>query len=346
MSRVTLRAAARSEPEITSPIDLCDAMGRLNPRAVGWSRHPLHRSNVRRHFLRRKRWNYWAVTSDRYLFSATIADIDYLGLAFVYFLDFEAKRFIEKTVSVPLARLDMPETPHQDVVFKHRRLKVGLRDDGANARIAARARSFAGQPLHAEINVTRPAGHETLNVVIPWGSDRYQFTSKQNTLPASGAVRIGSDTYEFEAGKSWAVLDYGRGVWRYKTFWNWGAASGIQDGHTIGLNLGGGWTDGTGMNENGACTDGRLHKIHDDLDFTYDPADFMRVWTVRTRSTDAVDLTFTPFFERVAKTDLLLLKSEVHQVFGHYNGAITLDDGVHHEIRDLLGWVEQQDARW
>jgi hypothetical protein len=341
-----LRTEAPTEPEITSPVDLCDARGNLNPDAVGWSRHPLHRSNVRHHFLRRKRWNYWAVTSDRYLFSATIADIDYMGLAFAYFLDFETKRFIEKTVSLPFARLDMPETPYEDVVPKHKRLRVGLRDDGATVRLAAKARSFAGEPLNAMINVTRPAGHETLNVVIPWSSDRYQFTSKQNTLPASGFVEIGGERYEFEAGKSWAVLDYGRGVWRYRTFWNWGAGSGIQDGHTFGLNMGGGWTDGTGMNENGVCIDGRLHKIHHHVDFDYDPGDFMRPWAVNSRGSETVALTFTPLFERVARTNLFLLKSEVHQVFGHYNGSITTHDGARHNVSNLLGWVEQQDARW
>lgn len=346
MQREMLRTDSPTEREITSPVNLCDARGNLNQDAVGWSRHPLHRSNVRRHFLRRKRWNYWAVTSDRYLFSATIADIDYMAFAFVYFLDFETKLLIEKTVSVPFARLDMPETPYEDVELKHRRMRVGLRDDGANARLAARAGSFAGEPLHAQIDVRRPAGHETLNVVIPWSDNRYQFTSKQNTLPASGFVDIGSERYEFEAGKSWAVLDYGRGVWRYKTFWNWGAASGIQDGHTFGLNLGGGWTDGTGMNENGVCIDGRLHKIHDDVDFDYDPGDFMRPWAVRSRNSDTVSLTFTPFFERIAKTDLFVLKSEVHQVFGHYNGSITTGDGARHDISNLVGWVEQQDARW
>jgi hypothetical protein len=335
-----------TEREITTPVDLCDSSGNLNRDAIGWSREPLHRSNVRGHLLRKKRWNYWAVTSDRYLFSATVADIDYMGLAFVYFLDFETHRFIEKTVSVPFARLPMPEAVYEDVRFRHKRLRVTLKDDGANARITAKAHSFAGQPMRAEIDVGRPAGHEMLNVVIPWSQNRFQFTSKQNTLPASGFVEIGGERYEFEKGKSWAVLDYGRGVWRYETFWNWGAASGVQNGHTVGLNLGGGWTDGTGMTENGACIDGRLHKIHDDLAFNYDSSDFMRPWTVQTRASGLVNLKFEPFFERVAKTDLLILKSEVHQVFGRYKGSIAAADGTRYEISDLLGWVEQHNARW
>jgi len=336
----------RTERELTAPVDLCDASGRLNPQALGWSRQPLHWCNLRGHPLRKKRWNYWAVTSDRYLFSATVADVDYMSLAFVYFLEFETGRFVEKTVSVPFRSGAMADIVYEDASFRHKRLGVTLKDDGSEARIEAAARSFGGQPLRADIQVERPAGHETLNVVVPWSRDRFQFTSKQSALPAHGVVEIGGERFDFEEGKSFAVLDYGRGVWKFSTFWNWGAASGLQNGQTIGLNLGGGWTDGTGATENGVCVAGRLHKIHEDLAFVYDRRDLMKPWEIRTVGSDRVDLRLVPFFERVAKTNLVLLKSEVHQVFGHYHGSIVKDDGERLQIDGLLGWVEQHEARW
>ena len=289
---VIAAAPSTAERELNEAVDLCTAKGRLRKSAVGWSRHPLHRSNVSSHWPRKKRWNYWAVTSDRYLFSATVANLDYLGVVFVYFLDFESQRFIEKTVTVPFgSACDLPETVEGDIRFRNDRMKVALLDTpGGGTSIRARAGRFGGEPLLANIAVTRPAGHETLNVVIPWSRDRFQFTSKQNTLPASGTVRIGDREYEFEAGKSFACLDHGRGIWPTNCFWNWGAASGLQGGRTVGLNLGGGWTDGTGMTENGICVDGRLTKIGDDLDFHYDPSDYLRPWTVSTRGSQRVDL--------------------------------------------------------
>lgn len=341
----TIASVSASEPELTAPVDLCLPNGRLNPAAIGFSRVPVHLSNLRGHMLRKKRWNYWAITSDRYLFSATIAHLDYMALSFVYFLEFETGRFIEKSVGVPFGRVAMPETVHANTRFKHKRMRVSLEDDGAEARIRAKARSFGGSPLLADIAVTQPAGHETLNVVIPWSDNRFQFTSKQNALPAHGTVQIGDDVFEFPQG-SFAVLDYGRGVWKFSTFWNWGAASGVQDGRTIGLNLGGGWTDGTGMTENGFTVDGRLHKVHEDLDFQYNTRNLMEPWRVRTIGAQRVDLSFTPFFERIAKTDLRLLKSEVHQVFGHYDGTLFNDSGEEIAIKSLPGWVEQHDARW
>ena len=75
-------------------------------------------------------------------------------------------------------------------------------------------------------------------------------------------------------------------------------------GRRIGLNFGGKWTDGTGMTENAVFIDGVMTKIHEDVLFTYDPKNFMVPWKIRTKFSDTVDLTFTPFFERESKTNV------------------------------------------
>jgi hypothetical protein len=72
------------EPELLETVSLCGADGRLNREAVGWSRHPLHVCNLPASLPRKKKWNYWAVTSEELLFSATIADIDILQLGGAY----------------------------------------------------------------------------------------------------------------------------------------------------------------------------------------------------------------------------------------------------------------------
>lgn len=57
---------ATHEHEITEPVDLCLPDGSLNPAAVGWSRKPLHRANLRG-WGRTKRWEYWCVTTPTHL---------------------------------------------------------------------------------------------------------------------------------------------------------------------------------------------------------------------------------------------------------------------------------------
>ncbi|WP_426504456.1 hypothetical protein ACPPVO_43805 [Dactylosporangium sp. McL0621] len=43
------------EKETVEPIDLCPPIGQLNPAAVGWTRRPPHRANLRG-WGRTKRW--------------------------------------------------------------------------------------------------------------------------------------------------------------------------------------------------------------------------------------------------------------------------------------------------
>jgi hypothetical protein len=200
--------------------------------------------------------------------------------------------------------------------------------------------------LEVDLLVERPLGHETLNVVIPWTDAQFQFTSKQNTLPASGYVRLGDERIELTQ-PAFGCLDYGRGVWPEHTVWNWGAASGVQDGHVIGLNLGGQWTDGTGMTENGLCVDGRLTKISEDLIFDYDREEMMKPWRVRTAVTDCVDLHFEPEYVRVSQSGRKDgYFTDARQVFGTYAGRIVPEGVEPFELRGMFGWIEDHEARW
>jgi hypothetical protein len=339
--------AGQDEREIIAPVDLCSADGRLNPEAIGWSRRPLQRANLRGRPLRKKRWNYWAVTSPTHLFSATISNLDYAGVVFVYLADFAAGAVLEQTVVTPLGwGCALPETVAESAAFRSRRLSVDLAQAAGGVRLAVRAQRFAGRGLEAAFDVVYPPGHETLSVVVPWDARTFQLTSKHNALPACGRVRLGGDEIRFEAESSFACLDFGRGIWPRDCFWNWGAAAGRSAERTIGLNLGGRWTDGTGATENALCLDGRLHKIGAELRWDYDPRDFLRPWRITAPLGSRVDLRFAPLLERTARSRVGPIRSEVHQVFGRYGGVVLADDGSPVAVRDLLGWAEEHVARW
>jgi hypothetical protein len=333
------------EPELFKPVNLCLADGRLNRDAVGWSRQPLHNCNLSGNPLRKKRWNYWCITTDQFLFSVTLSNIDYLGLAFIYFLDFETKNFHELTVTRLFGNgCELGNFVSDGAFFKDTKLTLSLAPDGEKTAIRVECPDFGGHRLSADLLVTYPQSHQTLNVVIPWSDRRFQFTSKQNTLPVNGNVQIGSDQYSAESG--FACLDFGRGKWPFSSFWNWAGASGTAGEHTIGLNFGAGWTDDTGMNENGICVDGVLSKISEDLLFEYSSTDFMQPWKIKTTISDQVNVTFIPFFERVAKTDMLILKSEVHQMIGRFSGTIKDAAGKTYIFENIFGWAEEHQARW
>ena len=338
----------RIEPEITVPVDLCLADGRLNPAAIGWSRHPLQRCALPAGWPRRKRWEFWGITTDTHLLRFTYGCTDYLGTLTVSLLDYSVGRRVECQRLVPFARgMHFPDTVGGgDIHFKTGGAEFTLSESPAGTRLQARV-DAPDMRLDADVFVERPAGHETLTVVIPWSANTFQCTSKHNTRPARGEAKLDGKSYSFDAkNHAYGVLDFGRGVWPYRTAWNWAAASGTQDGHLLGLNLGGKWTDGTGMTENGLCIDGRLHKLGDDLVWNYDRKDFRRPWRIHAPQSKRVDVVFTPWIDESVKVEALIVRTELYWSLGTFDGVVVSDDGERIQVRNLLGWAEEHLARW
>jgi hypothetical protein len=184
-----------------------------------------------------------------------------------------------------------------------------------------------------------------MTIVIPIGKKRFYYNRKINCLPAEGSLRYGEIHEQLHPEETLGSLDWGRGVWEYSSFWNWASASGfMQDGRTLGLNLGGGFGDTTAATENCLILAGRVHKL-DQVEFIYNPADYMKPW-IFSDSQKRLELTFTPFTERVAYTNLGIIVSEVHQLFGRYCGHAVTDDGETLKIKDLIGFAEDHHAKW
>lgn len=335
-----------AERELFEATPLCDKKGNLNPEAIGFARKPIFDCNLSGHFMRKKKWNYWCVYGEDILFSATISHLDYAAVCFVYFLEYETQRYFEKTITVPLGtKVKMPAKVLETVKFANSDMSIHITYLNGDTHLSVISNDFDGERLHAELTIHHPDNDDSLNVVIPWNRQMFQFTAKHHTLPTTGIVRIGDRRYTFNEEESFAVLDYGRGIWPREATWNWAMASQRLRGRRIGLNFGGKWTDGTGMTENAVFIDGVMIKIHEDVLFEYDKQNFTKPWTVKTKFSETVDLTFTPFFERVAKTDAKLIRSEVHQMVGYYNGRIRLENSSV-QIRQMLGSIEEHIAKW
>src|SRR5690625_371601 len=334
--------------EITKPVQLCDEKGRLNKASVGWARKPIIDCNVTGTYLRKKKWNYWCFTNDAALFSVTISTLDYAAMIFAYVLDRKTLTFKEQSILIPFEKgVSMPDNANESIHVKRKNTSISYEEKGDETIISVYWDQFdGGEPLEANLTVKRHDEQESLNVVIPWSEKRFQFTSKQVALPASGSVKWNHGTYHFGTKNSFATLDFGRGKWPYASTWNWGAASGYSGDLKIGLNFGGQWTDGTGQTENGILINDVLHKIHEDVTWIYDERDYMKMWVLQTDNSKQVLLTFQPEFERVAKSNVGIIQSEVHQMIGHYNGTITLENGEKVEINNLFGWAEDHKAKW
>jgi hypothetical protein len=333
------------EREVTGVTDLCDATGRVNPAAVGWSRRPLVRANLHGHWPRKKRWNFWNWISPRFVFQVTLADIDYAAFCQVTFVDFSTRRTVGAMALARPGSLAMPEHVARSVRFERRAMRYANVYDGDTMKIDFSGTVQGGEPIAADFVVRTPPAQESLNVVVPWSATRFQLNSKHAALPCEGTVTVGGTRHPMDPGECHAVQDFGRGVWPYRSFWNWGVATGVQDGVRIGVNVGARWTTGTGVNENGILIDGRLHKIMEDLRWDYDPDDWMRPWRVRAQHSGMVDLTLEPIVAHRVRTSLLVLSTGGVCCFGRWHGTIRVD-GREIRIREMIGWAEEFAHRW
>lgn len=333
----------RRERELTVPaggaIDLCLPGGRLDPAAVGWSRQPLHRSNLRG-WGRAKRWEYWGIVTPAHAVGVTVSSLDYAGVHGAYVVDRATGEETAVDAVVPFARgVVLPgRSGVGPASARAGRLAVDIDEEPGGTRLRVEH-----PRLGLDVLFERPAGHESMSVVVPWSARRFQYTVKDVSRPATGTLRLGTGPdavrHELPPGASFGVLDHGRGKWPYRITWNWAAGSG--DGR--GIQLGGRWTDGTGSTENALLVDGRIHKLSDDLAWDYDRADWLRPWRV---TGPRVDATFHPEHVRVARTELGVVGSSTHQCFGTFTGRAQSDDGAWVPLDGLVGWAEEARQRW
>jgi hypothetical protein len=340
--------------EVLEPGPLLDQRGNL--AQVGWSRQPLLDGNLEAaHFyplcflqrLRLKRWDYYGITTPTHFYSFTLADLGYAGQVFAYVVDFEGGHCQEETLTIPLSRgIVLPRNSTEGrSAYEGKKVRMSFDVVPGGRRLSVAWPTFARQGLSAEVMLRMPPEHESMNIVIPIRGRRFYFNRKANCLPAEGWIEYAGRRVALRPEQALGNLDWGRGAWEYRTFWVWASASGfLPDGRTLGLNLGYGFGDTSAATENAIILAGRIHKLGQ-VDFTHSPRDFLQPWRM-VDPTGRLDLTFTPFLERVARTNLLLVASEIHQIFGRYQGTARTDDGEVLTIEGLVGWVEEHHARW
>jgi hypothetical protein len=338
------------ENELTVAVDLCTADGeRLNRDALGWSRQPLHRANLKGEFGRNKRWDYWAVLAGDLVLSAVYANVDHFGLADVWWCDLTAGTTGgHAVVAMPSDGFDLPEEPGTAPLRVDRDgLTLAIVDDAAGTHLTGTWVEPDGRPGRLDVQVQLPAGHESLNVVIPWDDTTFNYTSKHQARPAAGELVVGDRRWEIggAAGDAWGVLDVGRGRWPSDIAWNWGGGAGRSGDHVVGLQFGAKWTEGSGYTENGLIVDGRLTKLGNELDWQYDWDEPMAPWRIVDPG-GQLDVTLTPRYDKHTQLPGRDKGSETHQVFGTWSGHLRTDDGLDLALDGLQGFAEEARQEW
>ena len=352
--------------EIIEKGPLLDAGGNIT--AFGWARQPYLDANLENlkfyslkafQAFRVKRWQYFGIITPTHFFSFTISTVGYLGSIFAYVLDFNTGEYHEETLTVPFGTgVVLPRnSTGGDCHYEKDGLRLHFSIENDSERVLdINWPGFGGSVLKASVRLQMVQGHESVVNIFPYPNKRFFYTRKVNCLPAQGDIEYGWDEdthyvnkvpkkYKIQPSDCLGTLDWGVGVWPYKSFWIWGSLSQrLPDGRVIGLNLGGGIGNDPAVTDNAIILNGKVSKLGK-VDFKYDNKDFKKPWQMISPD-GRLSLEFKPFFERVAKINALILSSEVHQMFGRYSGFVITDNGERIEIKDLIGWAEEHHARW
>ena len=362
--------------EITTVHPLLDSRGVLIEPGYSKGLMPEYqRSAIKGGALRIKEWDYYLVTCKDFAVALTIADNSYMGLDSVSLLDFRVPW--EHTNSpmsfMPLGRHNFPSSSASgNVSSGGRHHRIDFEHHGDHRILTFHMdKFFEGKSIDGQIRLENPP-QESIVIATPFSEKETAFylNQKINCLPASGQVRFDGKTYDFEPGSSFAVLDWGRGVWPYESTWYWGSASGLVDGVPFGWNIGYGFGDSSAATENMLFYNGKAHKLNHvffhipiknkkyitrgsccggssgvtvtTADFT---EDYMSPWTF-TSDDGRFEMDFMPIIDRAACTDVKLICSDQHQVFGKFTGRAVLDDGTVIEVKDFLGFAEKVHNKW
>ena len=319
--------------EITTSGRLLDGSGNL--REPGYAKRLLpiyRRADIKAPASRIKEWDYYLVANDHFAVALTIDDNGYMGLDSVSFLHFDERW--ERTKSpmraFPMGRTGLPESSVSGTTATSGRgYALVFRHVPQGRELTFHMENFLnGQTIDGSVTLTEEP-EESMVICTPFDKPGcFYFNQKINCMRARGQVRLGEKTYVFDPADS--------------------SASGQVDGVPFGWNIGYGFGDTSAASENMLFYGGKAHKLSQvrfHIPQREGRDDFLSPWCF-TSDDGRFEMKFVPILDRAACTDVKLIKSDQHQVFGHFTGTATLDDGTVIRVRDMIGFAEKVENKW
>ena len=308
------------------------------------------RKDIKGMKTRIKEWDYYYIGNSRYGVALTVADNSYMSLASVSILDFEKKSYITKSYMgfFSFGKINLPPSSENgDVVFKSKKFSMRFLNSNGERHLICKMKNLKDDKTF-ECNISLQLTNEdSMVIATPFKKRKhFYYNQKINLLKASGSFSFDGKTYPLD--DAYGVLDWGRGVLTYKNTWYWSSLSGVCNSRRVGFNLGYGFGDTSQASENMLFVDDVAYKL-DDVTF-YIPKDekgnddFMKEWKIESKD-KRINLTFTPILDRKDDTNVIILRSNQHQVFGKFNGYILNgEDKV--EFIDMVGFAEKVFNKW
>lgn len=368
-------AVLSKQVEITEEIPLLDENGYLTQSGFCYDANLIKydRNAIKTPGWRTKEWDFYQVSNDRYCMQITIADISLGGAVTVGVFDmqtgksystmildlFTFGRFTEFTKSA----MD----PHK-YSFKRGNFKFDM-EITKEKRIIKFSGKSGLDDFTVDMTLDMLDDHESYIAAFPFNTSdgkHFYFNEKTNCMAANGVIHAGDEVIEFKGleDNSFAVLDWGRGVWPFHETWWWGNGSTVLDnGDIFGFEIGWGFGDTSQVSESCLFLNGKGYKIGylklENEDEIVKPlsSDWVKKgkgtkWIIRSYSDEACtipngefNMEMTPVYDNYTMMRFVCVGNLCHQVFGKWNGLVKIDGKII-EIKDMMAFLERSDNMW
>ena len=313
---------------------LLDKQGNLNEAGYATSLvRDYNRDDIKAKAMRIKEWDYYYIGNNDFGIALTIADNSYMRLGSVSVLEFDTKNWKTKSAMgfLSMGKTNLPPSSKVgSVAQSYKKLKLEFVNNGKGRHLIGYMKNFLPkQDFSCDLELfDEPA--DSMVIATPFDKPKhFYYNQKINCMRVKGMAKVGDKEYDFSKKESFATLDWGRGVWTYKNTWYWSSLSTSVDDIKFGFNLGYGFGNTSAASENMVFYDGKAYKL-DQVVFNIPQDekgkdDYLSPWTIMDNE-GKLKLEFIPILDRHDDTNLLILKSLQHQVYGYFSGIVKVGD--------------------
>ncbi len=298
-------------------------------------------------WLRLKEWVGFAFDHPRLYGAMIIQDAKYAASGTVYLYDRQTQRKYEWLVIGVPGLVKLPESLWQgeshcamgsNVMHFAHRLTEGHHD--VHVRIAASGAMPAltvDLRLHQDLTTVEP-----LVVSLPIAPDHHTYTHK-SPLRLGGEIRVGDDTFAFDASRDVGNLDEQKTFYPYRSHWHWGTfAARTRAGREVVLNVVDQMTPKGQPGEDALWVDGKLELMPPP---TFVAEDGQGTYVLASPD-GRIRLRFVADGAKEEVRNWGVAAIDYAQYFGRYTGTVTDAGGTTHELDGAYGVIERMKARF
>jgi hypothetical protein len=289
--------------------------------------------------LRRKKWFYVGIVSERLWISMAVVRMGYATSAFAFVFDLlEKKMLADETVVGPPRAAEVVDDVHASGIlarFGFGKASVAIEREREICSLRAR---FGDLEIDATLDESRSP--PPISAIAQLGPSLSSATEKRVLTSVRGRVvtsKKGGPSISLDGALG--GYDYTHGLMPRNTRWRWAFAMGrAKDGDPIAFNVTSGFV---GEAECVAFRKDTIHPIHEPQ-FELDVDHPERPWRLRG---EGIDLVFDVGAVHAQRTNLVVVRSKFLQPAGWYRGTLRIGDRDV-ELDGVPGVVEDQDVLW